>query len=131
MRLFDFQRTSGVVATITGNRRQKSGELTGGAFRRQKDHHLHDPDFPFALDRAETRRHKGKRFTMIADEAHSSQTGEAAAKLKAVFTPEEIKELKEGGEVSMDDVFAAEMSARARSLGLPSRSHGHAKGQDG
>ena len=29
---------------------------------------------------------EGKRFAVIADEAHTSQTGEAAAKLKAVLS---------------------------------------------
>ena len=37
---------------------------------------------------------QGKRFAVIADEAHSSQTGEAAAKLKAVLSPEELAELE-------------------------------------
>jgi type I restriction enzyme R subunit len=47
--------------------------------------------FPFAL--AEVRRlsaAQGKRFVVIADEAHSSQAGEAAAKLKAVLTPRSL-----------------------------------------
>ena len=60
----------------------------------------------------------GKRFAVIADEAHSSQTGQAAAKLKQVLTADEAKELDDGGEVSMDDVLAAEMAARASDKGI-------------
>src|SRR5690606_15933866 len=46
-------------------------------------------------------------------EAHSSQSGEAAAKLKEVLSPEEIEALEDGGEVSSEDVLAAQMAARA------------------
>ena len=57
--------------------------------------------FPFALEAVrKLAAAQGKRFAVIADEAHSSQTGEAAAKLKAVLSPEELAELADGGEVS-------------------------------
>ena len=58
--------------------------------------------FPFALK--EVRRlaaTQGKRFAVIADEAHSSQAGEAAAKLRAVLSPEEIETFEDGGEVDL------------------------------
>ena len=51
---------------------------------------------------------------MIADEAHSSQTGEAASKLRQVLTPEEIAEMEEGGEISTEDILRAQMTARAQ-----------------
>jgi hypothetical protein len=54
---------------------------------------------------------QGKRFAVIADEAHSSQTGEAAAKLKQVLSAEELAELADGGEVSTEDMLAAQMAA--------------------
>ena len=75
--------------------------------------------FPFALEAVrKLAATQGKRFAVIADEAHSSQTGEAASKLKAVLSPEELKELNDGGEVSMDDVLAAQMAARADDRGI-------------
>jgi type I restriction enzyme, R subunit len=61
---------------------------------------------------------QGKRFAVIADEAHSSQTGEAAAKLKAVLSPEELAELADGGEVSTEDILAAQMATRADEGGI-------------
>ncbi len=73
--------------------------------------------FPFAM--AEIRKNKGlkgKRFAVIADEAHSSQSGEVAAKLKAVLTAEEVKEIEEeGGQIDIEALLAAEATERAES----------------
>ncbi|MGV9768304.1 type I restriction endonuclease subunit R [Microbacterium sp. NPDC003461] len=72
--------------------------------------------FPFVLE--EVRKNKGlkgKRFAVIADEAHSSQSGQVAAKLKAVLSADEAKELEDGGEIDIEAVLAAEMSERANS----------------
>lgn len=55
-----------------------------------------------------------RRYAVIADEAHSSQTGSAATKLKKVLTPGEQKDLEDGGEVDTETVLAAEMAGRAR-----------------
>ena len=59
-------------------------------------------------------RKSGRRFAVIADEAHSSQTGEAASKLKQVLSPEEIAELEEGGEISGEDILRAQMTSRSQ-----------------
>ncbi|MGO1582303.1 MAG: type I restriction endonuclease subunit R [Actinomycetaceae bacterium] len=56
----------------------------------------------------------GRRFAVVADEAHSSQTGSAATKLKKVLTPAEQAELDDGGEIDTESVLAAEMAGRAR-----------------
>ncbi|OHV64185.1 DEAD/DEAH box helicase family protein [Pseudofrankia sp. BMG5.36] len=58
---------------------------------------------------------KGKKFAVIADEAHSSQSGRISSQLKAVLTAEEIKDLEDGGEVSLESLLAARMSERADS----------------
>jgi type I restriction enzyme, R subunit len=117
--LFDFQRTSGVVATIKGSEGSKSGELADALSGDKKIVVCTIQTFPFALEAVrKLAATQGKRFAVIADEAHSSQTGEAAAKLKAVLSPEELQELNDGGEVSMDDVLAAQMAARADDGGI-------------
>ena len=61
---------------------------------------------------------QGKKFAVIADEAHSSQTGEVAAKLKAVLSAEELADLGDGGEVSAEDLLASQMAARAADTGV-------------
>jgi SWI2/SNF2 ATPase/Type I restriction enzyme R protein N terminus (HSDR_N) len=117
--VFDFSRTTGVVATIKGESASKSGELAEALAGGKKIVVCTIQTFPFALkavhDLAAT---QGKRFAVIADEAHSSQTGEAAAKLKAVLSSEELQELADGGEVSTEDLLAVQMAARASEAGI-------------
>src|SRR5207249_6526779 len=119
--IFDFERTTGVVATIKGEGSSKSSELAEALSGDKKIVVCTIQTFPFALKTVrELSATRGKRFAVIADEAHSSQTGEAAAKLKAVLSPEELEELNDGGEVSMDDVLAAQMASRADDKGITS-----------
>lgn len=117
--LFDFQRQTGVVATVKGSAGSKSAELAEALSGTKKIVVCTIQTFPFALeavrDLAATH---GKRFAVIADEAHSSQSGSAAANLKAVLSAEEFKELEEGGEVSTEDILAAQMAARADEKGV-------------
>ncbi|MCD4532498.1 DEAD/DEAH box helicase family protein [Nocardioides sp. cx-169] len=58
---------------------------------------------------------KGKKFAVIADEAHSSQSGQISSKLKQVLTAEEIEEIEDGGEIDVESILAAEMTERAES----------------
>ena len=117
--IFDFERTTGVVATIKGTDGSKSKELAAALSGSKKIVVCTIQTFPFALEAVrELAATQGKRFAVIADEAHSSQTGEAAAKLKAVLSPEELAELSDGGEVSTEDILAAQMAARADDRGI-------------
>ncbi|QUH05012.1 type I restriction endonuclease subunit R [Saccharopolyspora erythraea] len=75
--------------------------------------------FPFALDEIRADKGlKGKRFAVIADEAHSSQSGQISSKLKAVLTAEEVKEIEEGGSVDVESILASEMTERAESKNI-------------
>ena len=114
-----FERTKGVVATITNEGASKSGQLAQALADGKKIIVCTIQTFPFALEavREQAATH-GKRFAVIADEAHSSQTGETAAKLKQVLSQEELGELGDGGEVSTEDVLAAQMAARAGETGI-------------
>ncbi len=117
--IFDFERTAGVVATIKGESQSKSGELAQALSGGKKIVVCTIQTFPFALKAVqELAATQGKRFAVIADEAHSSQTGSAAANLKAVLSAEELLELQDGGEVSTEDLLAAQMAARANDLGV-------------
>jgi len=117
--IFDFERTAGVVATIKGESASKSGELANALSGGKKIVVCTIQTFPFALKAVqELAATQGKRFAVIADEAHSSQTGEAAAKLKAVLSAEELQELSDGGEVSTEDLLAAQMANRSAESGI-------------
>lgn len=117
--IFDFERTAGVVATIKGEGVSKSGELATALSSGKKIVVCTIQTFPFALKAVqELAATQNKRFAVIADEAHSSQTGEAAAKLKAVLSAQELDELNDGGEVSTEDVLAAQMAARTADIGI-------------
>jgi len=117
--LFDFQRQTGVVETITAKDGSKSAALAAALSGAKKIVVCTIQTFPFALEAVrKLAAAEGKRFAVIADEAHSSQTGNAAAQLKAVLSPEELAELNDGGEVSSEDILAAQMAARADDKGI-------------
>lgn len=117
--LFDFERQSGVVATIKGKEGSKSSELADALSGTKKIVVCTIQTFPFALEAVRNlAATQGKNFAVIADEAHSSQTGEAASTLKAVLSPEEVKDLRDGGEISTEDILAAQMAGRAEDRGI-------------
>ena len=130
--IFSFERTTGVVATIKGDGGSKSTALAEALAADKKIVVCTIQTFPFALEAVrELAATQGKTFAVIADEAHSSQTGQAATKLKEVLSAEELAELGDGGEVGTEDMLAAQMAARASDprhhlCGL----HRDAQGQD-
>ena len=116
--IFDFERTAGVVATIKGKDASKSTELLEALGGAKKIVVCTIQTFPAAFRAVQKLATQGKHFAVIADEAHSSQTGEAAAKLKAVLSAEELQEVADGGTVSTEDILVAEMTARANQAGI-------------
>lgn len=72
--------------------------------------------FPFIIEAIRERTTlKGKTFAIIADEAHSSQTGKTAKQLREVLTAEQIEE---GEEISAEDVLLATLAARTQSANI-------------
>lgn len=117
--IFSFERNTGVVASIKGDHQSKSSELVDALAGGKKIVVCTIQTFPHALKAArELAATSGKSFAVIADEAHSSQTGDAAAKLKLVLTAEELQDLSDGGEVSTEDILAAQMEDRASEDGI-------------
>ncbi|MDA3913862.1 DEAD/DEAH box helicase family protein [Oleiagrimonas sp.] len=117
--IFDFERTTGVVETITNERGSKSAQLGQALKGGKKIIVCTIQTFPFALDAVqELAATEGKSFAVIADEAHSSQTGEAASKLKQLLSAEEWAEYQDGGEIDTEVILQAGMSARAGNKGL-------------
>ncbi|WP_454932059.1 type I restriction endonuclease subunit R [Actinomyces oricola] len=102
------------VVSIDGAGSSKSKELAEALAMRTPIIVVTIQTAPFALQylrrQAEV---TGGHYAVIADEAHSSQTGMAASKLRAVLSPEEQESLADGGEVDTEAVLAAELGQRA------------------
>jgi type I restriction enzyme R subunit len=112
--LENFERRKGVVASITTEKGSKNEQLAAALSGDKKIVVCTMQTFPALIKKMhELVATSGKRFAVIADEAHSSQTGDAALKLRKVLSSAELAELADGGEVSIDDLLAAEMSTRA------------------
>lgn len=112
--------TEGVVGTINANevRKASAGSKSALLARELANGKLIIivtlQTFPFVLEALSQQGSlSDKRFAVIADEAHSSQTGMSAQKLRQVLSQAEVNALHDGGEVSVEDVLAAEMTARA------------------
>jgi Type I site-specific restriction-modification system, R (restriction) subunit and related helicases len=117
--LENFERRKGVVASITTEKGIKSDQLRDALSGDKKIVVCTIQTFPALIKKMqELTATSGKRFAVIADEAHSSQTGDAALKLRKVLSAAELADLADGGEVSIDDLLAADMSTRAGSSGI-------------
>ena len=67
---------------------------------------------PYALQAIrESKALAGKRFAVIVDEAHSSQTGESANKLRQTLSGS-VLEVPEGEQIGVDDLVALELQGR-------------------
>ena len=114
-----FERRKGVVASITTEKGIKSDQLAAALSGDKKIVVCTIQTFPALINKMqELTATSGKRFAVIADEAHSSQTGDAAIKLRKVLSATELADLADGGEISMDEVLAATTAARAKQGGI-------------
>ncbi len=113
--IYQFEHKQGVVCRVT-NDGVKSAQLAQALKDGVPIIIVTIQTFPFVLEaiQADTSL-KSRTFAIIADEAHSSQTGAAARRLRQVLTAEQIEE---GEEVSVDELLAAEMAARPQAKTL-------------
>jgi len=113
--LESFERKKGVVASVTSEKGIKSDQLAQALSGDKKVVVCTIQTFPALMKKVRELTLKGgKRFAVIADEAHSSQTGEAANKMKLALSATEAAELDDGGEVGMDEVLASQMADRVK-----------------
>jgi type I restriction enzyme R subunit len=111
--VLQFQQTNGIVENIDRTSRQLKNALEAGktiiVSTLQK----------FPVIAGEIQGLPGKRFAVIVDEAHSSQTGESSKSLKAVLSVSSLedaeREEREAGEPEdLEDRIVAEMKKRGR-----------------
>ncbi|WP_297474031.1 type I restriction endonuclease [Ferrovum sp.] len=100
------ERTKGVVAYIKGEAGSKSKELTAALSGDKKIIACTLQTFPALFKKSrELADTQGKRFAVIADEAHSSQTNETASTLKFILSDRTAAELVEVEEISGEDLL--------------------------
>jgi len=107
--IYQFEHKQGVVCRVT-NEGVKSAQLAQALKDKVPIIIVTIQTFPFVLEAIQKDTSlKDRTYAIIADEAHSSQTGAAAKNLKKVLTAEQIEE---GEEIGVDDLLIAEMAAR-------------------
>ena len=113
-----FEHKDGVVVGISrdGSNESKSAQLADALERGAKIIITTIQTFPFVLEAIQKRTSlKNNSYAIIADEAHSSQTGSTAKQLREVLTAEQIEE---GVELSAEDIITASIESRSASTNL-------------
>ncbi len=116
--IYQFEHADGVVGRINRDEGQgsKSEKLAHALEHSQPIVIVTIQTFPHVLAAIEDSLSlKKRRYAIIADEAHSSQSGRTAGKLKAVLTSETMDE---DADLSAEDMVAASVAARRASPNL-------------
>ncbi|WP_417463565.1 type I restriction endonuclease subunit R [Kordiimonas sp.] len=110
--IHQMEHKQGVVKAITGERGSKSQELAAALSSGARIIITTLQTFPFVLEHIGTR--KGTTFAVIADEAHSSQTGRASEGMKEVLASASLEEAAtaEGAPEDLDDAVRLAMEAK-------------------
>lgn len=110
--IYEFEHKSGVIARITGERSSKSSQLSDALSAGKLIIIVTIQTFPFIMDEIRNKASlKNRNFAIVADEAHSSQTGAIARKLKQILSSEQVDRMESDGEVEeidVEDVLAAQ-----------------------
>ena len=110
--IYQFEHKSGVIARITGERSSKSSQLSDALASGKLIIIVTIQTFPYVMEEIRTKASlKNRNFAIVADEAHSSQTGSIARKLKQILSSEQIDRMESGGEIEeidVEDVLAAQ-----------------------
>ncbi|MDX8000480.1 type I restriction endonuclease subunit R [Xenorhabdus sp. Reich] len=115
--IYQFEHKDGVVERISNKKRDgsKSEKLATALETSRSIIIVTIQTFSFVLDAIENSTSlKERRYAVIADEAHSSQTGLAAAELKKALMKKEAEDV----EPSSEDAINAMIAARSGSLNI-------------
>ncbi len=116
--IYQFEHADGVVGRINRDEGQgsKSEKLATALENSQPIVIVTIQTFPYVLAAIEDSVSlKERRYAIIADEAHSSQSGSTAGKLKAVLTSDATEDEEE---VSAEDMLARSVASRGASPNL-------------
>jgi type I restriction enzyme R subunit len=115
----EIENKAGVVAAIDNKNGSKAEALAEALKQNKPIIVVTMQTFPFVLTAIKnSAAAKDKSFAIIADEAHSSQSGATASKLKEVLSDAEWADQQDGAEASLEDVLAIEMANRAEAMNI-------------
>ncbi len=104
--IYQFEHKSGVIASVTGEHDSKSNELAKALEGNQLIVIVTIQTFPFVIQHISASADlKGKKYAVIADEAHSSQSGSVARRLRqTIGMPEGSAD--DENEIDAEDILA-------------------------
>ncbi|BAZ92614.1 type I site-specific restriction-modification system, R subunit [Thiohalobacter thiocyanaticus] len=116
--IYQFEHAEGVVRRISREEGEgsKSAQLAEALAEQSRIIIVTIQTFPFVLEAIQQQTAlKERRFAVIADEAHSSQTGATARKVREVLMAEQ---LEEDAEITGEDVLDATLAARSQATNI-------------
>lgn len=125
--IYQFDHNEGMIARVNreeaqgGSHKSKSSQLAGELKASTSIIIVTIQTFPHVLEAIrKDSTLAGRSFAVIADEAHSSQTGTTARKLREVLMSEKLgaENLGEDGELASDDILRLSLEARKGSKNI-------------
>ncbi len=116
--IYQFEHAEGVVCRISreDGEGSKSAQLAQALADSTRIIIVTIQTFPFVLEAIQQQTSlKDRRFAVIADEAHSSQTGSTARKVREVLMADQ---LDEDAEITGEDVLDATLAARSQAVNI-------------
>lgn len=120
-----FENVIGTLVTVQGKSGSKSKELADALTGQAKIITVTLETFPFVIEKIENSQLSINNYAIIVDEAHSSQTGEAAFALKRTLgvgshqeNTEDSQESNEEYEMDSEDVLTSILSHRGKQPNL-------------
>lgn len=98
-----YSQVRGVVEAITGEGTSKTSQLKEAIANKKKIIITTVQTFPHLLD--EMQEMPAMNFAIIIDEAHSSQSGETAAKMNAVLADKQDEDAQEPDDPTLEDII--------------------------
>lgn len=113
-----FESVPGTIVSVEEGKGSKSDQLAAALGGKAQIVTVTLETFPYVIAKLDDVDLRGQRFAVIVDEAHSSQTGDAATALKQSLGAKAQAELADGEEMDAEAALAAIMAARGRQPNL-------------
>jgi type I restriction enzyme R subunit len=113
-----FESVPGTIVSVEEGKGSKSDQLATALGGRAQIVTVTLETFPYVIAKLDDVDLRGQRFAVIVDEAHSSQTGDAASALKQALGAKAREVATEDGELDAEAALAAIVAARGRQPNL-------------